>query len=143
MLNKIVLIGYAGSDPELRYTADGTPVSQFNLATSESWKDKAGAKHDNTTWHRIVAWRKLGEIVGEYVRKGSLLYVEGKLVIREYEGRDGTKRKTHEVVINDMKMLGGRDKNTSSGKPSGQRSTSSSGGDDDFVSEENYDDAPL
>lgn len=154
MLNKVTLIGYVGSDPELRYTTDGTPVSQFNLATSKSWKDKNGTKHDSTSWHKIVAWRKLAEIIGEYIRKGSLLYVEGELVIREYEDRDGNKRKTHEIVINDMKMLGGKDKNGSSSgssnRSSGQKSAGSSGGqyggsrDDDFVREEDYsDETPL
>lgn len=137
MLNKIQLIGRVGADPEVRFTTDGTPVAQFNLATTKSWR-KNGEKQDKTTWHKIIAWRKLAEIIGQYVRKGSLLYVEGELEIREFEDKQGVKRKTHEIIINDMKMLGGK---SEGGSSSSSRPTSRSQDDDTFVPEE--DDIPM
>jgi single-strand DNA-binding protein len=137
MVNKAILIGRLGADPEVRYTADGTPVATFNLATSENRKNKDGSKHDRTEWHRIVAWRKLAEICGEYLKKGKLVYVEGSIQSREYEGRDGVKRKAFEIVINQMKMLGG---NTSGEQ--GDRRASKQYEEDDFVHEED-DDIPL
>lgn len=143
MLNKSTLIGRTGSDPELRYTADGTPVAQFNLATTKSWKGKDGQKQEKTTWHKIIAWRKLAEIIGQYVKKGSLLYVEGELEVREYEDKQGVKRKTHEIIINDMKMLGGgKNEGTGSGSTS-SRPAPSSQHDDDFPAETEDDDFPL
>ena len=138
MLNKITLIGRAGSDPELRYTADGTPVAQFNLATTKSWKTKGGEKQEKTTWHKIIAWRKLAEIIGQYIKKGSLVYVEGELDVREYEDKQGVKRKTHEIVINDMKMLGGK---SEGGSSSASRPATQQAQDDDFVPED--DDIPM
>lgn len=138
MLNKIQLIGRVGADPELRFTTDGTAVAQFNLATTKSWK-KDGEKQEKTTWHKVIAWRKLAEIIGQYVKKGSLLYVEGELEIREFEDKQGVKRKTHEIIINDMKMLGGKREggSSSSSRPAPQRSQD----DDTFVPEE--DDIPM
>jgi single-strand DNA-binding protein len=147
MLNKIQLIGRVGKDPELRYTADGTPVAQLNLATSESFKGKDGQKNETTTWHKLIFWRKLAEIVNQYVKKGALLYVDGKLVIREYEAKDGNKVKTHEIVVNDMKMLGGgkgeggasgQHQAGYQGKPAGAGQSSQ---DPDFPTEE--EDIPL
>jgi len=139
LLNKIQLIGRVGADPEIRFTTDGTAVAQFNLATTKSWK-KNGEKQEKTTWHKIIAWRKLAEIIGQYVKKGSLLYVEGELEIREFEDKQGVKRKTHEVIINDMKMLGGKSEggSSSSSRPS---SSQRSQDDDTFVPEE--DDIPM
>lgn len=104
-LNKVLLMGRLGADPELRYTTDGTPVATFRMATSESYKDKSGVKQERTEWHTIVAWRKLAEIAGEYLKKGRLVYIEGRIQSREYEGRDGVKRKVYEIVASDMKML--------------------------------------
>ncbi len=104
-LNKVLLMGRLGADPELRYTTDGTPVATFRMATSESYKDKSGVKQERTEWHSIVAWRKLAEIAGEYLKKGRLVYIEGRIQSREYEGRDGVKRKVYEIVASDMKML--------------------------------------
>ncbi len=104
-LNKVLLIGRLGGDPELRYTADGTPVATFNVATSESYKDRSGIKQEKTEWHRVVAWRKLAEISGEYLKKGKLVFIEGKIQSRDYEGRDGVKRKMFEIVASDMRML--------------------------------------
>ena len=137
MLNKIQLIGRVGADPELRFTTDGTAVAQFNLATTKSWR-KNGEKQEKTTWHKIIAWRKLAEIIGQYVKKGSLLYVEGELEIREFEDKQGVKRKTHEVIINDMKMLGGKGEGGS--KPASSQNHAPAQ-DDTFVPEE--EDVPL
>ena len=138
MLNKIQLIGRVGADPELRFTTDGTAVAQFNLATTKSWK-KNGEKQEKTTWHKIIAWRKLAEIIGQYVKKGSLLYVEGELEIREFEDKQGVKRKTHEVIINDMKMLGGKGEGGS--KPASSQNHAPAQ-DDTFVPEDDTD-VPL
>ncbi len=141
MLNKVILIGRLGADPEMRYTADGTPVATFNLATSESYKNRDGSKVDQTEWHRVVAWRKLGEICGEYLKKGKLVYIEGKIQSREYEARDGGKRRTFQILANNMKMLGGGG-NSSSGEHHGQGPREP--GDDDFVHEPyDDDDIPL
>jgi len=104
-LNKVILIGRVGKDPELRYTADGKPVASFSLATSEKRKDKDNEK---TEWHNIIAWAKLAEIVGEYVKKGDLLYCEGRIESHEYTGKDGNKKKQYNIVINAMQMLGNK-----------------------------------
>ena len=105
-VNKVILIGRLGRDPELRYTADGIPVATFTVATTDTRKNKDGTKSERTEWHRVVAWRKLGEVVGEYLKKGRLVYIEGSIQSREFEGRDGVKRKTFEIVASAMKMLG-------------------------------------
>ena len=107
-VSKTILVGRLGSDPEVRYTADGTAVANFSLATSEEWKDKnTGEKKEKTEWHKIVAWRRLGEVCEEYLRKGSLVYVEGKNTTRSWE-KDGQKHYMTEVVISDMQMLGSK-----------------------------------
>ncbi len=106
-LNKVILIGNLGRDPEVRYTPDGTAVANFSIATSETWKDKnTGEKKEKTEWHRIVAFRRLGEICGEYLSKGSQVYIEGKLQTREWDDKEGNKRYTTEIVANQMQMLG-------------------------------------
>lgn len=140
-LNKAIIIGRLGADPELRHTADGIPVATFNVATTETRRDRNGTKQDKTEWHRIVAWRKLGEIAAEYLKKGRLVYIEGKIQSREFEGRDGVKRRTFEIVASEMKMLGGggqgerEDRRVHGGSP---LST-----DDDFIPEVEEDDVPL
>ena len=103
-VNKVLLIGNLGADPEVRSTPDGTQVANFTLATSESWKDKSGDKQERTEWHRIVLWRHLAEIAGKYLRKGSKVYLEGKLQTRTWE-KDGTKMYTTEVICNELEML--------------------------------------
>lgn len=105
-VNKVILIGRLGADPEVRYTADGTAVAKFNLATSETWKDKDGSKQEKTEWHRVVAFKKLGEICGEYLSKGKLVYVEGRLQTRSWDDKEGIKKYMTEVIINNMVMLG-------------------------------------
>ena len=139
-LNKVLLIGRLGADPELRYTADGVPVATFNVATSETRKDKNGTKQEKTEWHRVVAWRKLGEIAGEYLKKGRLVYIEGKIQSREYEGKDGVKRKTFEIIASEMKMIGsgGATQTGEERKPYANHN-----GDNEFVPEIEEDDAPL
>jgi len=107
-INKVILVGRLGQDPEVKYTQDGTAVANFSLATSEDWKDKnTGEKKEKTEWHKILAWRRLGEICGEYLKKGSLVYVEGKNTTRTYD-KDGQKHYMTEVVISQMQMLGSR-----------------------------------
>jgi single-strand DNA-binding protein len=108
-LNKAMLIGNLGADPEIRYTASGMAVANFNIATSETWTGKDGQKETRTEWHRIVAFDRLGEICGEYLTKGKQVYIEGKIQTRQWEDRDGNKRYTTEIVARDMVMLGSRD----------------------------------
>jgi|EPASupsiteSAE347_1022098.scaffolds.fasta_scaffold05079_3 single-strand DNA-binding protein len=147
-LNKVLLMGRLGADPELRYTTDGTPVATFRMATSESYKDKSGVKQERTEWHSIVAWRKLAEIAGEYLKKGRLVYIEGRIQSREYEGRDGVKRKVYEIVASDMKMLPtGQGQGYSQGQGQNQDDRRSFGApkshvEDDFVPEME-DDVPM
>ncbi|MBW2609405.1 MAG: single-stranded DNA-binding protein [Deltaproteobacteria bacterium] len=105
-VNKAILLGNLGADPEVRYTPAGTAVANFNLATHEQWTNKDGEKEEKTEWHRIVAWARLGEICGEYLRKGSQVYIEGRIQTRSWEDRDGNKRYTTEIVAQAMQMLG-------------------------------------
>ena len=108
-LNKVTLIGYLGRDPETRSTAAGDAVAQFTLATTESWKDRAtGEKRESTEWHRVVLYRKLAEIAGQYLKKGSLVYVEGRLQTRKWTGKDDVERYVVEIIADDMRMLGSR-----------------------------------
>ncbi len=105
-VNKVILVGRLGRDPEVRYTPSGVAVANFSMATSEEWKDRdTGEKKERTEWHRIVAWRRLGEICGEYLHKGSQIFIEGKLQTRDWEDRDGNKRYTTEIVAQNMQML--------------------------------------
>ncbi len=105
-VNKVILLGRLGADPEVRYTNTGTPVANFNIATSTNFTDKSGEKTEKTEWHRVVAFGKLGEICGEYLAKGKQVYIEGRLQTRDWEDRDGNKRKTTEIVAGIMQMLG-------------------------------------
>jgi len=108
-VNKVILIGNLGNDPEIRYTASGAAVANISLATAESWKDKnTGEQQERTEWHRIVFFGRLAEIVGEYLRKGSQIYVEGRLQTRKWEDKEGKDRYTTEIVANEMQMLGSR-----------------------------------
>jgi single-strand DNA-binding protein len=108
-VNKVILVGNLGSDPEVRYTPNGDAVATINVATTESWKDKqSGEKQERTEWHRVVMFRRLGEIAGEYLKKGSQVYLEGKLQTRKWQDKSGNDRYTTEIVANEMQMLGGR-----------------------------------
>ena len=106
-INKVMLIGNLGSDPELRFTPSGVQVANFSLATTESWTDKSGERQERAEWHRIVLWRRLAEVAGQYLKKGSKIYIEGKLQTRSWEDQNGQKRYTTEVVGNSMEMLDG------------------------------------
>ena len=114
-VNKVILIGRLGADPEIRYTNSGTAVANFSLATSTNWVNKDGEREERTEWHRIVAFGRLGEICGEYLGKGKQVYIEGRLQSRSWEDKDGTRRKTTEVVALQLQMLGA---------PSGDKSPS-------------------
>ncbi len=105
-VNKAILVGRLGADPEVRYTNSGTAVANFNMATSVNFTDKNGEKTEKTEWHRIVAFGRLGEICGEYLSKGKQVYIEGRLQTREWEDRDGNKKRTTEIVAGTMQMLG-------------------------------------
>ncbi len=105
MVNKVILIGNLGADPEIRYTQSGTPVATFRIATTERWKDQEGQMQEQTEWHRIVAWRRLAEICGEYLNKGSRVYIEGKLRTRKWQDQNGNDRWTTEIEAREMKML--------------------------------------
>ena len=105
-VNKVILLGNLGSEPELKYTPSGKAVANFSLATSEQWTKKDGEKNEKTEWHRIVAWDRLGEICGEYLHKGKQVYIEGRIQTRAWEDREGNKRYTTEIVAHTMKMLG-------------------------------------
>jgi len=108
-VNKVILVGNLGKDPEVRYMANGGAVCNLTLATTESWKDKqTGEQKDKTEWHSIVFYRRLAEIAGEYLKKGSQIYVEGKLQTRKWQDKSGNDRYTTEIIANEMQMLGGR-----------------------------------
>ena len=104
-VNKVILIGNLGRDPELRYTPSGTPVANFSIATAERFKGQDGEWQERTEWHNLVCWRRLAEIAGEYLRKGSRIYVEGKIQTRSWEGQDGKKNYRTEIVVDDLMML--------------------------------------
>jgi single-strand DNA-binding protein len=107
-VNKVILVGNLGADPETRYTTSGDAVTTIRLATTDTWKDKGGEKQERTEWHRVVFFGKLAEIAGEYLRKGRSVYVEGRIQTRKWQGQDGQDRYTTEIVANEMQMLGGR-----------------------------------
>ncbi|AFT79047.1 single-strand binding protein [Alteromonas macleodii str. 'Black Sea 11'] len=107
-VNKVILVGNLGNDPEVRYMPNGNAVANLSLATSESWKDQQGQIQERTEWHRLTMYRRLAEIAGEYLQKGSQIYVEGKLQTRKWEDQQGQERYTTEVIVDQMQMLGGR-----------------------------------
>lgn len=119
MINKAILIGNLGADPEIRYTQSGTPVATFNIATTRRWKDKEGQQQEETEWHRIVAWTRLAEICGEYLNKGSRVYIEGRLQTRKWQDQNGNDRYTTEIVAQEMKMLTPRGESGGGGYGSG------------------------
>ena len=139
-INKVIIVGRLGSDPEVRYTPDGTAVANFSVATSDEWTDKAtGEKKERTEWHRVVAWRKLGEICGEYLSKGRQVYVEGKLQTRSWE-KDGVTRYSTEIIASDVQFLGGR--NTADSYRSSE-SDSSQGYEKPQLTDRHDDDIPF
>lgn len=138
MINKVILVGNLGADPEMRYTQSGVAVANFTLATSEQWTGADGQRQEQTEWHRVVAWRRLAEICGEYLHKGSRVYIEGKLQTRKWQDQNGNDRYTTEIVAREMKMLTPRGEGQSSGSyggggynggaPSGGSASGGSGG---------------
>jgi single-strand DNA-binding protein len=107
-VNKAIIVGNLGKDPEVKFLTNGDAVCSFSIATTDSWKDKAGQKQEKTEWHNIVMYRKLAEIAGEYLKKGSPVYVEGALQTRKWTNKEGQERYTTEIVANSMQMLGGK-----------------------------------
>ena len=134
MINKAILIGNLGADPEVRYTPSGTKVTNFRIATSDNRKDKDGNWQKHTEWHQIVTFGKLADICGEYLSKGKQVYVEGRIQTRSWEDRDGQKRYSTEIVASDMKMLGGRGAadNKAEGPAGGGAGSSGPAPDDDI-----------
>ncbi len=115
-VNKVIIIGNLGRDPEIKYTQSSVPVANFSVATSESWKDKStGEWQEKTEWHRIVAWRHLAERAEKYLKKGKQVYIEGRIETRKWQGQDGNDRYTTEIVANQLMLLGRRDENESFG----------------------------
>jgi single-strand DNA-binding protein len=108
MINKVILVGNLGADPEVRYTQSGTAIANFRVATTETWKKPDGSKEEKTEWHRVVAWNRLGEICGEFLNKGSRVYIEGKIETRKWQDKEGKDRYTTEIVAREMKMLSAR-----------------------------------
>ena len=106
-LNKVILIGRLGQEPTIRYMPNGEAVCNFSVATSESWKDSNGQKQERSEWHNVTMYRKLAEIAGKYLTKGSQVYLEGKIQSRKYQGKDGIERTAYDIIANEMKMLGG------------------------------------
>lgn len=112
-VNKVILVGRLGKDPETRYMTNGEAVTNATLATSENWKDKSGERQEKTEWHNLVFYRRLAEVAGEYLKKGSQVYVEGKLQTRKWQTKEGHDRYTTEIIVNEMQMLGGRSSGSS------------------------------
>ena len=129
-VNKVILVGRLGKDPETRFTSGGQAVATFNMATDSSYKDRNGERQKRTEWHRIKAWGKLAEIVQQYLKKGSLIFIEGRIETREWQDKEGVKRYTTEIVANEMRMLGGRGDGMAAGASAGGGSSARSGGDD-------------
>ena len=132
-VNKVILIGNLGRDPETRYMPDGGAITNISIATTENWKDKAGEKQEKTEWHRVAFFGKLAEIAGEYLKKGSQVYVEGRLQTRKWQDKDGQDKYSTEIVANAMQMLGSRqgmgggDRGDREGGPPSERAPAAAG----------------
>jgi single-strand DNA-binding protein len=116
-VNKAILVGNLGRDPEMRYSASGDAIANFSIATTEAWKDKNGQKQEKTEWHRITAFGKLAEIAGEYLKKGSSVYVEGRIQSNEYTDKEGVAKVSYGVVIDKLQMLGGKQTDSEARQP--------------------------
>lgn len=129
-VNKAIIVGHLGKDPEVRYTPQGKAVANFSVATSESWTDQQGQKQDKTEWHAIVVWGKTAELCGQYLAKGRLVYIEGRLQTREWNDKDGNKRRTTEILADKVTFLSPRGETTGVGAAGGddyKRSSSNAG----------------
>lgn len=136
-VNKAILIGNLGADPEIRTTPGGSRVASMSVATNRRWTDKSGATQEKTEWHRIVAWNKLAEIAERYLKKGDRVYLEGSIEYRQWQGQDGQTKYTTEIIAREMVMLGGRGE-ASGGESYAARSAPATGG-----GEESYEDVPA
>src|ERR1051326_8193501 len=123
-VNKVILVGRLGQNPEVRYTPSGAAVANFSVATNESWTDKSGQKQERTEWHRVVVWGKLAELCGKYLSKGRQCYIEGRLQTRQWEDQQGQKRYTTEIVANTVQFLGGGAEGRASGAGAGTQNDS-------------------
>jgi single-strand DNA-binding protein len=128
-VNKVILVGRLGRDPETRYTGGGQAVANFSVATDETYKDKNGERQKRTEWHKIVVWGKQAEIAQQYLKKGSLIFIEGRIQSREWQDKEGQKRTSFEIVASNFRMLGGRADGAAAGAGAGG-GTSRGGGDD-------------
>jgi single-strand DNA-binding protein len=135
-VNKVILVGRLGRDPETRFTGGGQAVANFSVATDETYKDKNGERQKRTEWHKIVVWGKQAEIAQQYLKKGSLIFIEGRIQSREWQDKEGQKRTSFEIVATNFRMLGGRGDGGGSGGGGGMRGggAASGGGHDDFES---------
>jgi len=140
-VNKVILVGRFGRDPETRYTGGGQAVANFSIATDETYKDKNGERQKRTEWHKLVVWGKQAEIAQQYLKKGSLVFVEGRIQSREWQDKEGQKKTSFEIVVSNFRMLGGKSDGASggaggysrgAGAGAGASSSSGGGGDEDF-----------
>lgn len=142
-VNKVILVGNLGKDPEIKYTQSGTAVASVTVATSSSFKDKSGEWQEQTEWHNVVLWQRLAEIAGEYLKKGNKVYIEGRLQTRSWEDKQGQKRYTTEVVANELVLLGGRGEGGQGGGGNYQRRPAAAGNDFDQSASNDFDSAPA
>ena len=138
-VNKVILVGRLGKDPETKFTSGGQAVANFSMATDSSYKDKSGERQKRTEWHRIKVWGKLAEIVQQYLKKGSLVFIEGRIETREWQDKEGVKRYTTEIVASEMRMLGGRGDGMAAGAGAGV----GGGRGDDFDQGGGHHDEPM
>ena len=141
-VNKVILVGNLGNDPEVRYMPNGNAVANLSLATSESWKDQQGQVQERTEWHRLTMYRRLAEIAGEYLKKGSQIYVEGKLQTRKWQDQQGQDKYTTEIIVDQMQMLGGRGGEGGGGNGGYQRPQNNQGGYNQTPAQGGYNQAP-
>jgi single-strand DNA-binding protein len=131
-VNKVMLVGRLGRDPETRYTSGGQAVANFSVATDESYKDRNGERQKRTEWHKIVVWGKQAEIAQQYLKKGSLVFIEGRIQSREWQDKEGQKRTSFEIIANNFRMLGGRGEGMAASAGAGSGATTSNSRSDDF-----------
>jgi single-strand DNA-binding protein len=131
-VNKVILVGRLGRDPETRFTSGGQAVANFSVATDESYKDRNGERQKRTEWHKIVVWGKQAEIAQQYLKKGSLVFIEGRIQSREWQDKEGQKRTSFEIVANNFRMLGGRSDGMAAGASAGGGGAAARSGGDDF-----------
>ncbi|MFT7613128.1 MAG: single-strand DNA-binding protein [Parvicellaceae bacterium] len=142
-VNKVILIGNLGKDPEVKYLEGGTAVANFSIATSETYKNKNGGLTTSTEWHNIVVWKKLAEITEKYLKKGNKVYIEGKMRTRSWEDQDGNTRYSTEVVADNLTMLGGKNDNTDSSNSKPEANNSVEKPKTDFAAGKEEDDLPF